>query len=79
MAAEFEEEIIDEFDEENNDAVQYGPVQWWQAEGLEQCVNCGNIWDGYAQCNCWGDVWFHHQPAEQANNNAGADDGYDSE
>ena len=22
-------------------------------EMLEQCENCGNIWDGYAQCNCW--------------------------
>jgi hypothetical protein len=22
-------------------------------EILEQCENCGNIWDGYAQCNCW--------------------------
>ena len=22
-------------------------------EMMEQCANCGNIWDGYAQCNCW--------------------------
>ena len=22
-------------------------------EIMEQCANCGNIWDGYAQCNCW--------------------------
>jgi hypothetical protein len=22
-------------------------------ELMEQCNNCGNIWDGYAQCNCW--------------------------
>ena len=20
---------------------------------LVECANCGNIWDGYAQCNCW--------------------------
>jgi len=20
---------------------------------LEVCQNCGNIWDGHAQCNCW--------------------------
>jgi len=20
---------------------------------LTQCENCGNIWDGNAQCNCW--------------------------
>jgi hypothetical protein len=27
-------------------------------EWLEQCDNCGNIWDGYAQCNCWQmDPW----------------------
>ena len=22
-------------------------------ELMEQCGNCGNIWDGNAQCNCW--------------------------
>ena len=22
-------------------------------EWLEQCDNCGNIWDGNAQCPCW--------------------------
>jgi len=21
---------------------------------LETCVNCGRVWDGYAQCTCWG-------------------------
>ena len=21
--------------------------------GLVQCNDCGNIWDGAAQCNCW--------------------------
>lgn len=20
---------------------------------LEVCHNCGNVWDGHAQCNCW--------------------------
>ena len=31
-----------------------------EGEVWEQCANCGNIWDGYAQCHCWqmdyGDV-----------------------
>jgi hypothetical protein len=22
-------------------------------DGLVKCENCGNIWDGFAQCNCW--------------------------
>ncbi len=24
---------------------------------MEQCDNCGRIWDGNAQCNCWVDVF----------------------
>jgi hypothetical protein len=23
------------------------------AQDLITCGNCGNVWDGYAQCNCW--------------------------
>ncbi len=23
-------------------------------DNMIQCENCGNIWDGNAQCNCWG-------------------------
>jgi hypothetical protein len=22
-------------------------------QDLITCGNCGNVWDGYAQCNCW--------------------------
>lgn len=22
-------------------------------DDLIQCLNCGNVWDGYAQCNCF--------------------------
>ena len=25
----------------------------WYLEGLTCCGNCGNIWDGYAQCTCY--------------------------
>ena len=25
----------------------------WYLEGLTCCDNCGNIWDGYAQCTCY--------------------------
>ena len=28
-------------------------IEWWVLENLEKCDNCGNIWDGYAQCNCY--------------------------
>jgi hypothetical protein len=31
----------------------YIKVKWWYLESLVCCENCGNIWDGYAQCNCW--------------------------
>jgi hypothetical protein len=26
-----------------------------EIDGVEwmQCDACGNIWDGYSQCNCW--------------------------
>lgn len=27
-------------------------VKWWHLENLVCCDNCGNIWDGYAQCIC---------------------------
>jgi len=26
-------------------------------EQMEQCDNCGRIWDGNAQCNCWVDMF----------------------
>lgn len=28
-------------------------VHSWYLEGMTCCENCGNIWDGYAQCNCY--------------------------
>ena len=30
---------------------------------LVECENCGNRWDGYAQCTCWNLVWFRAVPA----------------
>ena len=46
-------------------------------EWLEQCDNCGNIWDGYAQCNCWQmDPW----PADAGEEEAGGEEsGYDTD
>lgn len=26
---------------------------WLEDNSLIKCENCGNIWDGNAQCNCW--------------------------
>jgi len=28
-------------------------LDWWVYENLVKCNNCSNIWDGYAQCNCY--------------------------
>jgi hypothetical protein len=30
-------------------------VKWWHLKSLVKCENCGNIWDGFAQCTCWMD------------------------
>jgi hypothetical protein len=27
-------------------------------DDLVTCGNCGNRWDGYAQCNCWGYMMY---------------------
>ena len=72
-----------------NTVVVYGPEEWWQAEGLVKCSNCGFIWDGYAQCNCHGDIWEpsdDDQADEDQDDNDDdygqeddqGDDGYDS-
>ena len=44
-------------------------------EWMEQCDNCGNIWDGYAQCNCWQMNW---QEEEEAADD-GDESGYETE
>jgi len=31
----------------------YGTVAYLEKNNLIKCGNCGNIWDGCAQCNCW--------------------------
>jgi len=31
----------------------YGTVAYLRKHDLIKCQNCGNIWDGCAQCNCW--------------------------
>jgi len=40
-------------------------------EWMEQCDNCGNIWDGNAQCNCWQMNWYEEEEADES--------GYDTE
>jgi hypothetical protein len=27
-------------------------IEQWKLDNQYQCNNCGNIWDGYSQCNC---------------------------
>ena len=36
-------------EELNDDYNTYEPITY-----LETCSNCGNVWDGYAQCYCHG-------------------------
>ena len=71
-----------------NTVVVYGPEEWWQAEGLVKCSNCGFIWDGYAQCNCHGDIWepsdddqaddYQEDDDDYGQEDDQDDDGYDS-
>jgi hypothetical protein len=28
-------------------------IEWWVLKDLVKCGYCGNIWDGFAQCNCY--------------------------
>ena len=37
----------DDYDDDDNDNEKIN------IEDLVKCGNCGNIWDGYAQCNCY--------------------------
>jgi hypothetical protein len=39
----------------------YGTVAYLKKHELIKCENCGNIWDGYAQCNCW--QWSEYKEA----------------
>jgi hypothetical protein len=52
-------------------------------EWLEQCDNCGNIWDGYAQCNCWqmdqGPADALEEEALEEEAVAGEESGYDTD
>lgn len=34
----------------NNDTLN---IEWWVLEDLVKCTNCGDIWDGFAQCTCY--------------------------
>ena len=46
-------------------------------ELMEQCDNCGNIWDGNAQCNCWQ---INHEEEDQAaDEQEDSDSGYETE
>lgn len=40
----------------------YGTVAYLRKYDLIKCENCGNIWDGCAQCNCW--QWYEIDPNE---------------
>jgi hypothetical protein len=46
-------------------------IEMENGEWMEQCGNCGNIWDGDAQCNCWQMNWYDEEAAD--------DSGYEDE
>jgi hypothetical protein len=45
-------------------------------EWLEQCDNCGNIWDGNAQCPCWQ---INHEEEEDEEDQEDDEDQEDEE
>jgi len=46
-------------------------------EWMEECENCGNIWDGNAQCNCWQLPGHYYYVIDVDYDSA--DSGYDSD
>jgi hypothetical protein len=47
-------------------------------ELMEQCDNCGNIWDGNAQCPCW-QINHDEEDEYQADEQADSESGYETE
>jgi len=57
-------------------------MPWIEVDGIEmmECDYCHNVWDGNAQCNCWGGLGIDDEYEEglyYAGAEAGAG-GYDS-
>jgi len=48
-------------------------------ELMEQCDNCGNIWDGNAQCPCWQINHEEEDEDQAADEQADDDSGYETE
>jgi len=47
-------------------------------EDFEQCDDCGNVWDGNAQCNCWQWNWqLHYYDHNGDDDEAANDSGYE--
>jgi hypothetical protein len=54
----------DDFAAGADDAENYGSAAYLQKYNLIKCEKCGNIWDGYAQCNCWQWNDYDERPDE---------------
>ena len=48
-----------EVDHAEDESEIYGTVAYLRKYDLIKCENCGNIWDGCAQCNCW--LWAEYK------------------
>ena len=46
---------------------------------MQECDDCGNVWDGNAQCNCWQSNWQLHYYANNGDDEAANDSGYDDD
>lgn len=46
--------LLEEEQEQQQQQQQQQEQQQEDDDDLVTCGNCGNRWDGYAQCNCWG-------------------------
>lgn len=50
----------------------YGTVAYLRKNELVKCGNCGNIWDGCAQCNCW--QWPEYKNENENENEDNSDE-----
>jgi hypothetical protein len=50
---------------EDDESEIYGTVAYLEKNNLVKCGNCGNIWDGCAQCNCW--QWSEYKNENEDN------------
>ena len=66
-----DDDFAEAVDARADDDETYGSVAYLRKYNLIKCENCGNIWDGYAQCNCWQWNDYDERPNEIGPNEIG--------